>query len=178
MKKRYSSGQFFVSVFALVIALALAVISALTLTSCTKKPQLDEQTLEALENIDQAASAHKNVVFPDGSTVDYDLTGMNPNMIYAQVFNLMLSPEEYEGKTFRMKGNFLRVNDIDGKPSCAVVIKDALACCQQGLEFKYDFGSSLPSDGDEILVTGTFVMLTRDDGISYTYIKADSAERL
>ena len=103
---------------------------------------------------------------------------MNANMIYAQVFNLMLSPEEYEGKVFKMKGSCLNVHDIDGNPSYAVVIKDAQACCQQGLEFKYDFGNDLPKDGDELLVTGTYILLTREDGMSYNYLKASSVERL
>ena len=39
-------------------------------------------------------------------TVDYDLTQMSSDLVYATVYQMMVTPEEYEGKTFRIDGNF------------------------------------------------------------------------
>lgn len=37
-----------------------------------------------------------------GTGVDYDLTQMNGDMVYATVYQMMADPSTYEGKTFRM----------------------------------------------------------------------------
>ena len=42
----------------------------------------------------------------DQTTVDYDLTQMSSDMVYATVYQLMVKPDEYVGKTFRIDGNF------------------------------------------------------------------------
>ena len=39
-----------------------------------------------------------------GTGVDYDLTQMNGDMVYATVYQMMADPSTYEGKTFRMEG--------------------------------------------------------------------------
>ena len=132
----------------------------------------------ALAGCKKQNAAQNAVQTADNSPVhvDFDLTQMNPNMVYAQVFNLMVSPEEYKGKTFKMKGNFLKLTAPDGKDAYAVVIKDALECCQQGLEFKYDFRGNLPENDRIITVTGRYTLTTRPDGLSYNYVTADTVE--
>ncbi len=102
---------------------------------------------------------------------------MNPNMVYAQVFDMLVSPETYENKIIRMKGNFeiYDASEFMGK-SYAVIIYDALACCQQGIEFRYDFGENFPEKGSEITVTGKFVLSEIEPGISYNFVQADSVE--
>ncbi len=109
--------------------------------------------------------------------VDFDLSTMKPNMVYAQVFDMLVSPETYENKVIRMKGNFeiFEGSEIMGK-SYAVIIYDALACCQQGIEFRYDFGDNLPEKGSEITVTGKFILSELESGISYNFVQADSVE--
>ena len=39
--------------------------------------------------------------------VDYDLTQMSSDLVYATVYQMMVTPEEYEGKMFRIDGNFM-----------------------------------------------------------------------
>lgn len=109
--------------------------------------------------------------------VDFDLSVMKPNMVYAQVFDMLVSPETYENKVIRMKGNFeiYEGSEIMGK-SYAVIIYDALACCQQGIEFRYDFGDNLPERGVEMTVTGKFILSELESGISYNFVQADSVE--
>ena len=40
------------------------------------------------------------------SDVDIDLTRYSATMLYAEVFNMMMEPERYEGKKIRMAGTF------------------------------------------------------------------------
>ncbi len=141
------------------------------LTGCSKNKSNTESTVQIQELTEQNEQLNQN-----GTSVDFDLTSMNPNMIYAQVFNLMLSPEDYDGKTFKMTGNFLKLTGQNGEDVYAVIVKDALACCQQGLEFKYDFAGNEPQPDQIITVTGKYKLTTRPDGLSYNYIVASNVE--
>ena len=95
-------------------------------------------------------------------SVDYDLTEMGSDMIYATVYQMMVTPEEYEGKTFRMEGNF-NAGYYEGtqKYYFYCIIQDATACCAQGMEFVWGDGSHIypdeyPEENAEIIVEGTF----------------------
>ncbi len=93
--------------------------------------------------------------------VDLDLTRMSSTVVYAEVYNMMTSPEFYVGKRIKMRGVFDVYEDIaSDKLYYACVIADATACCAQGIEFNRDGVFSFPEDypeiGTEITVTGTF----------------------
>ncbi|WP_147634998.1 hypothetical protein [Treponema pectinovorum] len=156
---------------------AATISLAFLLFGCTKTKNqtLDEQTSLAIEQIDEENSKSKSVLQNDGSVLDYDLTTMNANMVYSQIFNLMLDPEEYENKTFKMRGNFIKFTDPEGNPAFGVIIKDALACCQQGLEFHYDFKKE-PAEGQLITVTGKYTVTKVQNDMFYTYLEASSVE--
>ena len=110
----------------------------------------------------------------DGSSgVDYDLTNMDSDMVYATVYQLMMDPSSYEGKTFRITGQYYTSHDDKtGNTYEFCLIKDALACCAQGLEFVWGDGShsadEYPAQESEITVEGTFETYT-EDGDSNTY---------
>lgn len=55
---------------------------------CSKNKVNADSSVQIQGSTEQVEQLNQN----DGS-VDFDLTSMNPNMIYAQVFNLMLSPK-------------------------------------------------------------------------------------
>lgn len=125
------------------------------------------------------ATSAKSAVAADGSKIDYDLSEMNSNMVYSQVFNMMIEPEIYDDKVIKMRGNFAVYPNsptANGGTSYAVIISDALACCQQGIEFKWDFGDNLPKEGDIITVTGVYVTAFLSDDTVFNYVKADSVE--
>ena len=125
------------------------------------------------------ATSAKSAVSADGSKIDYDLSEMNSNMVYSQVFNMMIEPEIYEKKTIRMKGNFAAYPNsptANGGTSYAVIISDALACCKQGIEFKWDFGDKLPKEGDVITVTGVYLSGMLPNDMEFNYVKAASVE--
>lgn len=93
--------------------------------------------------------------------VDLDLTQMSSTMVYSEIYNLMMSPEDYVGKTIRMRGQFNVYEDPSSNTNYYyVVIADATACCQQGLEFVWTgdhaYPEDYPPDGSEITATGVF----------------------
>lgn len=161
-------------------AAAVLLALALTFASCTKNSTLPKtsvlsESLVLEENSIQPKNQEQSEKNADFS-VDFDLTKMNANMVYAQVFNLMLEPQNFGGKTFKIKGNFIKVNGPDGQPSYAVIIKDALACCQQGLEFKYDFAGKEPVVDQEITVIGKYTLTETPDGFSHNYLTAQTCD--
>lgn len=106
------------------------------------------------------------------SGYDVDLTRMSSTMIYAKVFDMLMQPEQYEGKTVRMHGNFdvFEYEEAESKHrTFACIIQDATACCAQGMEFELKGNPTYPVDYPErfaeITVTGTFHQY-EDDGWS------------
>ena len=95
-----------------------------------------------------------------------DLTALSSTMVYAEVFAMMSSPEDYVGKTVKMQGTFSKGQLYaagslnDGGTVFACVIQDATACCAQGIPFELAGDHTYPQDypelGDTITVVGTF----------------------
>ena len=112
-------------------------------------------------------------------TVDYDLTQMSSDMVYATVYQMMATPEEYEGKTFRIEGNFYATYyEVTKKYYFYCVIQDATECCTQGMEFVWEDGTHIypdeyPKDDAEIIVEGTFETYTEEN--QYVYCRLSNA---
>ena len=126
----------------ILILAALVLIAALT--ACSGKTVATGTT-------ETAAKAAQNI--------DVDLTQMSSTMIYSEVQNMMLKPADYVGKTVRMQGAF-SVSEIGENRYFACIIKDATACCAQGIEFDWagdhSYPADYPKDGSDITVTGEF----------------------
>lgn len=102
-------------------------------------------------------------------TTPVDLTSLSSTMVYAEVFHMVSAPQDYVGRTVTAQGTFA-VYDANPDPEInggvehyfAVVVADATACCQQGLEFVLGGGAQYPQDypepGSEICVRGTFAL--------------------
>ena len=124
----------------------------------TKAEEQKEQT-EEKDKKKESADTSENTGTED---VDYDLTEMNSDMVYATVYQMMMEPEQYEGKTIRIDGNYyISKDEATGNTYHFCVIKDALACCAQGLEFVRKNEEELsdedyPEQETEIIVQGTF----------------------
>ena len=115
----------------------------------------------------------------DGS-VDYDLTAMGSDMVFATVYQLMMAPEEYEGKIFRIEGSFYATYyEPAQKYYFYCVIQDAAACCAQGLEFVWGDGSYIypdeyPKEDTDIIVEGRFETY-REEGDPNLYCRLADA---
>lgn len=123
----------------------------------------------------------ETVAFADNiSTVDYDLTVMNSDMVYATVYQMMMEPEEYEGKIFRMEGSYYTVYSENTKKYYHYcIIQDATACCAQGMEFVWDDGSHVypdeyPEENADVVVEGTFETYT-ESGDTNLYCRLKNA---
>lgn len=92
---------------------------------------------------------------------DVDLTKLSSTMVYSQVYNMIVSPDDYLGKKIKMSGNFSVYQDqTTHKIYYACLIADATACCSQGIEFELEGDYTYPDDYPElnstITVSGIF----------------------
>ena len=127
-------------------------------TTASEEPKpLETGTTEQTETTPTADTAESTLV---------DLTALSSTMVYAEVFAMMSSPEDYVGKTVKMQGIFSKGQLYaagslnDGGTVFACVIQDATACCAQGIPFElagdYTYPRDYPELGDTITVVGTF----------------------
>ena len=91
-----------------------------------------------------------------GGEADFDLTLMNADLVYANVYSLVTSPDSYVGYTIRMTGKAVSYYDeATDTTYYGCFITDAAQCCSQGLEYRLSEGD-YPEDDDEITVYGVF----------------------
>ena len=117
-------------------------------------PALEEET----EN--PAADLQPDSQEAPAVSVDVDLTTLSSTMVYAEVFNMMMSPDDYIGKTIRMTGIFTVYQDPETKQVyCGVIVEDATACCAQGFDLvmpeEHSYPQDYPAPESEITVVGT-----------------------
>ena len=71
-------------------------------------------------------------------------------MVYANVYELVTSPQDHVGEKIRMKGQYCIAEDAEaGTLYHVCLITDALACCSQGIEFIPDDSYRYPDDYPE-----------------------------
>ena len=162
------------------ICLIISFILLMMLAACGNSaggnvPKNNSKTVEDVlrEQMGQTTAATAATGTPSAQTggtasdVDIDLTAMSSTMVYAEVYNMMYSPNDYIGKTVRMRGQFALYQATDAAGNVvpdsryfACVIADATACCQQGLEFvlagNYAYPADYPALGTDITVVGPF----------------------
>jgi len=121
----------------------------------------------------------------NSNKIDVDLNNLNANVVYSQVFLMMTEPDKFIGKRIRMSGQFNVYAAQEGNPSgvteyYAIIIADAQACCQQGIEFVWP-GHTYPDGFPEVKsnasVTGIFEVY-EENGKKYCRLIADTVEPL
>ncbi|MCR5422025.1 MAG: hypothetical protein K6E74_00095 [Bacilli bacterium] len=93
--------------------------------------------------------------------IDIDLASMSGTIAYSQVYDMINSPEKYEGKVVKMRGQFSAFYSKTTKLYYpAVIIQDATACCSKGIEFVLDgnpdYPAAYPKTGKTVTVVGIF----------------------
>ena len=105
--------------------------------------------------------------------VDVDLTKLSSTMVYSEVCAMIYEPEQYKGKTVKMRGSFA-TQEVNGERLYACIVRDATACCAQGLEFEPGDSLAYPDDfpetGAEITVIGAFDSYREDAGNGNYYV--------
>ncbi|ADL02784.1 conserved hypothetical protein [[Clostridium] saccharolyticum WM1] len=114
------------------------------------------------------------------SAVDIDLSKLSSTMVFSEVYYMMTSPEQYMGKSVKAEGTFQVYQDPGTKKNYyAVVIADATACCQQGLEFiwngEHTYPDDYPEQESEIEITGVFQSY-QEEGSTYYYLLVDEVK--
>ena len=103
--------------------------------------------------------------------VDVDLTKLSSTFVYAEVYNMVTTPEDYIGKTVKMDGTMNRYT-TSSRELYACLILDATACCAQGIAFEWEgehAPAEYPPQGSIITVVGTFDTF-EEDGVTYCYL--------
>lgn len=134
-----------------IIAIILTLVLTLSFVACSKSSDKNE-------NSNSKSTTKTTETTTEAKSFDLDLTQLSSTLIYSEVYNMLITPDDYKGKIIKMKGLFNQYTDEQtGKTYNAVIIPDATACCQQGLEFELsDKTNPNFEQGAEITVVGTF----------------------
>lgn len=87
--------------------------------------QKDAKNTENVQN--EVEKSNEDDSSDSDSDVDYDLTQMDSDMVYATIYQLMVDPDDYIGKTFRIKGTYYAAENPNNEEyyHCCI-IKDAM----------------------------------------------------
>ena len=156
---------------------------ALSLVACGRLevPEASDEYNEVVvaeESAEEEEEIDKNLLgdeepedTSESAGIDLDLTGMSTTMVYSEVYNIMVNPKDYIGKTIKMKGECLITpSDDNTKVYYACLIKDATACCSQGIEFELSEDYEYPQEGEQVTVSGIFDTY-EEDGVMYCHLK-------
>lgn len=180
------------------ITLTLAAAAALSLCACGKTTGVDlvlagqakaaDESSETAVQQPETAVQQPETVVPETETrqpetagedgIDVDLSKLSGTMAYAEVYNMMVYPEEYIGKTIRIRGPYYAsyLEDTDTYYHY-VIITDATACCESGIEVIWDnnehvYPDEYPDNLTEVEATGIFNTY-EEGGYTYGYIAVD-----
>ena len=107
--------------------------------------------------------------------VDVDLTVLTGVMVYSEVYNMVQYPDAYMGLRIKVGGPFSSYHDDStGKNYCYLYVKDAGACCAQGIEFRLTddmvFPDDYPQPESSVTIIGEFDRYKEGD-YTYWYLK-------
>ena len=149
---------------------------AAALTACGAKSETASSVVTVLpestsSNAVTAPAPEHSMQLPESSTADasdihagmdaeIDLTLLSDTVVNAEVYNMLVTPENYTDKIVRMTGEYQEyIDEQTGELYHSCVIYDALACCQQGVEFVLTDGD-YPEEGTPITVVGRYETYT------------------
>jgi len=104
-----------------------------------------------------------------------DLTALSDTIRSAELANITASPNNYLGKTIKIDGTYqVQYFEPTNQYYHGVLVVDAAACCQQGMEFKWNGEHKYPDDypqvGTQIELTGVFESYTELGNMYYHLI--------
>ena len=128
------------------------------------------------------AGASTDEASNDMNPVDVDLTKLSNIMVYSEVDNMVTYPDKYLGKTIRLRGPYYALFDEGTKNYYHfIIIEDATACCEQGLEFVWEgehrYPEDYPADTTRVEIIGTYSSY-EELGETYFYIQTEQIEIL
>lgn len=127
-----------------------------------KRPVRGVPETRGVRETQKAAETPPSPAAPEnGGDAEVDLTVLSSIMVYSEIWNMMKAPENYIGKTIKMRGQFVCAGEQEeGKRYFGCLVADAAQCCSQGLEFvlagEHVYPDDYPALNSRITVTGTF----------------------
>lgn len=104
----------------------------------------------------------------DNTMVDIDLTGLTPNIMLAEFTNISYFPNEYEGKTVKVKATYYsEYVEMFAETVQAIFMMDDTFCCQAMIEVKIQEGLTIPENNDEVMVIGRIAKYTYENQVYY-----------
>lgn len=154
----------------IIIAL-FSIVMIFSLTSCSQRLQ-QPTNLNSLVTKSQETSVSTTEATTKSNGIDLDLTTLSSTVVFSEVYNMLNNPDNFKGKVIKMEGKLNHYYDKKKKRHrYAVMIADATACCQQGLEFKRDKDTKLEIKANtEVTVIGTF-NYQNDGRFVYCYLE-------
>ena len=150
--------------------IAVTAAAALLLTGCGSASSSSDTN--EYYSVTSAASSDTG-----SDDIDIDLTKLDSNMIYAQVYDMVYNGDNYLGKKVKVKGPFSYFKEDDGREFFAVLVSDATACCSQGIEFvltgEHKYPADYPAIGQTITVTGEFSYYKEDYAVYCQLLNAE-----
>ncbi len=148
------------------------------------------QTSSTVVNIDELIAGGGNNTLPSGdlpdsgekslidTKVDIDLITMNPMLAYAEVWNILMEPHKYIGKTVKIRGRYYSFYDENISPDryFFLFVEEYVSCCPEGMELTFDdselknYPNGFPSEESYIEIVGKFDMYELD-GQNYVCVK-------
>ena len=121
----------------------------------------DKASVKESDNKTGKKSGEKPVI----KKINYDLTKMNYNMISSLLFDFIINPKKYAGKSVKIDGQF-ETSVHENKRYFAVIKWDVTGCCPAGLDFippeDLNFPEDFPEKGTAVTVTG-ILQYTEDE---------------
>lgn len=152
--------------------------AALLLTGCGNADIITDTGAEPASEAQNAPGFEAEEVLRPESEYDIDLTKLSSSMVYAQVYDMVYSSDDYIGQSVKVSGQFSYYKDPQtDNEYFAVLVSDAAACCSQGIEFvldgEYSYPEDYPETGTDITVTGRFSYYKENYA---TYVQLTDAE--
>jgi hypothetical protein len=136
---------------------------------------------ETLKETSEDEPEEESAETAEEEDIDVDLTALSSTMVYSEVYNMMVKPDDYIGKTVKMTGMYSYYHDdATGNDYHACIIQDATACCAQGIEFTttddFKYPDDYPAMGDDVTVIGRFDIYYEGDFCFMTLLDARIVE--
>ncbi|MCR5617369.1 MAG: hypothetical protein K6F83_03665 [Clostridiales bacterium] len=153
-----------IKLFTITILLAL-------LCSCSSKPKADDNLAQFSMPYASVPSVSVAATVPSDPPVDLtgdhlDISGMSSTMIFAELTDISMNPDNYDGKTLTMRGQFTSIFiEEENERYYACYVMDDTGCCLQGFEFVADgltYPDDYPEEGAYFKVTGTITLYEKD----------------
>ncbi len=124
----------------------LSFLILMMLCSCGAK----EKEVPLSDDTAEAQTEPEEEIVPEQEekpAFDIDISEVSQTVAYAQILDMASNPDNYKGKSVRMRGTFFyyydQAKDI-AYYTCAV--QDATLCCAQGIEFELAEDKVYPDD--------------------------------